>query len=423
MILSHINKLELRNYLTNRFFRNTYLMIISSLATASGGFIFWIIAAKLYSTSDIGLASAIISATGLISLFSTLGFGITLIVRLSNSKQKNDLINTCLTISCIISSILSLIFIVIAFNFFDLLMTLKKVEFISIFFIISTVSLTLNTLQQEGIFVGFRKPEYSLKQTIILFTRIAIVPFLAPFGGLGIFVSYGFTSILAFIFGLHYIKKIIPNYTLNFVIKRDVFSDIFKISFGNYLVKLFEMTPPLLLPILILNRSGPESSAYFYISWQISTLIRIVPSFAALSLLAEASDKLDNFGKNINKFMCFVTVSLIAEILAIIFFGRQVLYLFGHQYSSNCFEILLILSLASIPYMIISLYNTTKRVQGNVHDLIVINGFIAGTTIILSYLLLYRFGIIIIAVIWLIANTVVAIVIIFKNRRSNFRPI
>jgi len=68
--------------------------MFSSLTSAGSGF-FWLIAARFYSTADIGHASAIISAMGLISMLSLLGFDISL-VRFLPEREDKKLINSCL---------------------------------------------------------------------------------------------------------------------------------------------------------------------------------------------------------------------------------------------------------------------------------------------------------------------------------------
>ena len=67
------NRKELKKHLSDPLFKNAYFPMFSSLTSAGSGFFFWLIAARFYSTADVGLASAIISAMGLISMLSLLG--------------------------------------------------------------------------------------------------------------------------------------------------------------------------------------------------------------------------------------------------------------------------------------------------------------------------------------------------------------
>jgi hypothetical protein len=51
----------------NRFYINSLYLLISNVLGAVLGFVFWIIAAHLYTTEQVGLASAVISAIGLLA--------------------------------------------------------------------------------------------------------------------------------------------------------------------------------------------------------------------------------------------------------------------------------------------------------------------------------------------------------------------
>ena len=95
----------------------------------------------------------------------------------------------------------------------------------------------LTNLQKGGVFVGFRKTEYSFYQTIAIFVRLAIVPFLVAFGALGIYASYGLTPIFAFGLGIFLTSWIFP-YKLIPAVKRDIVNDIFHFSSGNYFVRI-----------------------------------------------------------------------------------------------------------------------------------------------------------------------------------------
>ena len=106
------NHVSSRWYKLNDPLRKNALFLIANTAVLSIlGFVFWMIATRVYSPSDVGLASATIAAIGLIAMFGMLGFDIALIRFLPNAKEPDKIINTSLTITGIFSLILGLIFI------------------------------------------------------------------------------------------------------------------------------------------------------------------------------------------------------------------------------------------------------------------------------------------------------------------------
>jgi O-antigen/teichoic acid export membrane protein len=68
--------------------------MLSTGVMAVFGFFFWMINARLYSAEQVGIGTTLISIMTLISSFSLLGLGNSLIKYLPTSDKKNEKINT-----------------------------------------------------------------------------------------------------------------------------------------------------------------------------------------------------------------------------------------------------------------------------------------------------------------------------------------
>ena len=66
--------------------RNSIYIMGTGVATSIFGYLFWILAAHLYSTYDVGLGSALISAVSLASIIANMGIGSTLVQLLPRRK-------------------------------------------------------------------------------------------------------------------------------------------------------------------------------------------------------------------------------------------------------------------------------------------------------------------------------------------------
>jgi len=401
------NRKELKQHLNDPLFKNAYFLMLSSLTAAGSGFFFWLIAARFYSTKDLGLASAIIAAMGVISMLSLLGLDISLVRFLPERKDKIELINTCLTISFIFSLTLTMTFIAGIELWSPSLSIIRENKSLLLLFIVFTAIAPLHGLQSSGVFVGFRKTKYSFYQTIAIFLRLVIVPFLVAFGAMGIYASYGLTSVLAFGLGTFLISKVSSSYKPIPGIKREVVNDIFRFSPGNYIARIFEMLPTFVLPIMVINILGAEKNAYFYIAWHISMLLLAAPRWTSISLLAEGSYSQEELRWDTKRAAKFIFLLLGVAIIGIFLFGKYLLWIFGEEYAINSFGVLLILVLGSIPFAINALYATIKRVQKDVKPVIYVYGGIAIITILGSYLLMQSMGIIGVGVAWVIGNSVV----------------
>ena len=273
---------------------------------------------------------------------------------------------------------------------------------------------------QGGVFVGFRKTEYSFYQTIVIFVRLAIVPFLAAFGALGIYAAYGLTSVLAFIVGVLLTSRIFPYKPIP-AIKREVLNDIFHFSSGNYVARMLEDTPRVVLPIMVINVLGAETNAYFFIAWQISVLLLAIPRFTSISLLAEGSHNHKEFKKDTIRAAKFIFILLGVAIIGVFLFGKYLLWIFGEEYARNSFELLLILVLGSVPFAVNSLYASVKRVKKEIKPVIYVYGGIAVITLVLGYLFMTMFGVVGVGYAWVVGNGVVAGGVGVKTGRHIFK--
>jgi O-antigen/teichoic acid export membrane protein len=124
-------------------FRNSIYLLLSNVIMTGLGFIFWIINARLYTSSDVGLATTIISAASLIVSISSLGMGIALIKYLPLSKNKNRKINSAITTVLLFNIVISSIFLFGLKLFSPKLIFLKENIIYAIIFMVSLLLLNL----------------------------------------------------------------------------------------------------------------------------------------------------------------------------------------------------------------------------------------------------------------------------------------
>jgi len=80
---------KLYNYLANdSLYRNSIYLMLNTGVMAVFGFFFWIINTRLYCTEQVGIGTTLISVMKLISSFSLLGLGNSLIKHPPTSDKK-----------------------------------------------------------------------------------------------------------------------------------------------------------------------------------------------------------------------------------------------------------------------------------------------------------------------------------------------
>lgn len=402
------------NLFRDSLLKNSIYLIVTSFVTSGIGFFFWIIAARYYSPNDIGITSAMFSSVSLLSIIGSLGLSRALTFYLPRDKNTDKIINSCLVIGIISSIIFSLIFILgLKIWSPDLLSVLNDLKNILIFIII-TAAISVSGIIGAAFTAGRRSSFQMIKEATYHFVKICPLILLAGFGAMGIlmsiFIGLAFSITIGFIL-LSKVWKYSPRLTLDPIIK-----NMTKFSAGNYIADNFYNLPKLVFPIMILNMVSAKSAGYFYIAIMMAGLLYGISQSIASSFLVESSDKA-KFWNNVNKSIKFNMIILIPGLILFTIFGKFILNIFNPSYAENATITMIILTMASIPISLINIFNTVRNAQNRVSSMIKMNIIVAIITIILSIPLIKIMNIEGVAISYLIANTIGAIIVI--NRIKN----
>ena len=412
---------ELKQHLNDPLFKNSYFLMASTVVGSLLGFIFWILVARYYTPHDVGLATALISAASLLVAFSLLGFNFGVTRFLPNEKDKQGMINSCLTISFLFSILLSAIFILGIDAWSPALLFIRENIIFLLVFVVFVFTTALTRLQQT-IFIALRSAELSFIQNITFSVlKLILIVCLVAFGIFGIISSVAIATCIALIFSTFFLTpRRVNSYLPIPTIKKKMIKDMFHISSGNYIAENFAVIPSSVLPLMIVNVLNPEMNAYFFMALAISNLLIMVSVAVNSSLFVEGSYAPELFRNNVIKAIKFTFLLIIPAILGIFIFGDKLLLLFGRAYAENGFYVLCILVLAVIPFTINKIYSTIKNVQLNVKPVIYLNALIAILTIVISYVLMIKIGLIGVALGYTLGQGIGAVVVFAAVKREGW---
>lgn len=394
--------------------KNSMYLTVTYFCNSILGFFFWIVATRYYTPDDIGITSAILSSVFLISTISLIGLPISLIFYLPKySKNANNIINSCLIVGIIVSIIFSLIFLLgIDIWAPKLKSTLENLE-IMIIFIITTIMTTMASLMSGTFTAGKRSSFHMIRENIFGLTKIFLLILFLGFGSIGIFISWSLGLIISIIIGFFLLFKLwkyVPTFTFDPVIK-----NMARFSIGNHIGSICYNLPKLIFPIMIMDLISTESAGYFFIAMTISGLLYAIPTSIVGPFLVESSNK-EKFWDNVNNTIKFSICILVPGLLLFAIFGKFILNIFNPNYADHSFITLIILSVTSIPLSLIIIFNAVRNAQEKILTTIIVNAIICITTIALSIPLMKIWNIEGAAMAYLIANTIMASIIIFRMK-------
>ena len=413
MISNFQTKIHYINFMHDPLFKNAFFLMLSCISTAGFGFIFWMLAAKFYSASDVGIATGIISSMTLIVNLSRLGLDYS-IIRFFPTHDKCRVFSTSTIIPTFIALIFGLIFI-LGINFFSPELLLLRSPLYLFFYLISLISSSV--IFMAGIsFVAIRAAEFQLYLNMIVGSRVLFIILFISLGAIGIFYAVGASFFFAFIVSLVLIIK--SGINLKLEIDRKFLTDSFNFSAGNYLTGLFMTVPNTLLPIMILNMHLVEQAAYYYIVYGIVFLLFMIPDSISTSLFVEGSNG-QSLKKTVIRALVIIFLFLIPIGLFLYIYGAWILGFIGQDYVAGGLGVLRLMIFASFFVVVNNVYFAIKRIQKDTKEITVLSGIIFILLIGFSYLLLPILGIKGIGYAWIISYGIGAMIIairVWRNR-------
>lgn len=398
---------NLIKYYREPLYRNSIAIMLNYAFAALFGLLFWIVAARIMPSSDIGLATAAISAVALIQVLSRLGMDAGLVRYLPESNNKNGLYSIVAIVTLATTLFLTAVF-VSGLHFFSPALVFMREGFYLPLLLIYVTILSLYSTQNMALIV-IRRADLSFVQNLLLGMRIPILFFVVSLSVLGVFCALSSAFIVTYIFGTCVLYKCSISLTQN--IDFTELKNIFKYSIGNYSANILMMMPLSIVPIMVVNTLGAEESAYYYIAYTIASLLYMIPSAVSMSLFVEASHNLP-LKENVIKSIKFTMLLLIPALIFILLFGDKLLLLFNKEYSEQSFDILKFLAISSIFSAVTSIYLSIKKIQKDIRMINYVSFALSALIIGFGYVSMLKYGLVGLGYTWLGANALVCIFVI-----------
>lgn len=397
---------DIKKYYRIPLYRNSIAILLNTGSMAFFGLIFWVVAARTMSSSDVGLATAAISATTLIASLSRLGMDASIIRFFPDAQDRGSLYNTIQLITLVASAILTVIFLM-GISLFSPSLQFLREGWYPIEFIIFTILFSITFMQNTGL-IALRHGDLSFIQNFILGARIPIIIIIPSIAAMSVLSSYGIAYVLTFIFGAYALYKLDIPLKISFNI--NIVKETLHYSLGNFTSSVLMIAPTTIIPIMVVNMIGARNGAYFFIAYSIASILVLVPYAVSMSLFVEGSHG-EPLRRSIINSIKFTVLLLVPLLAIIILFGGQLLLIFNSEYSTESLMLLRLLAISSLFSAISWIYISIKKIEKDLKMINYISLASALMLITLGYILMSIFGLIGIGYAWLASNVIISIVV------------
>ena len=395
--------------------RNSLYIMSSTFATAMIGYLYWIVAAHIYSTHDVGLASVLIAVMTLASMFANLGIGPTLVQTLPRRESGyaySLTLNAGLATGTLASLLVGTIMIVALPSFSQQFAIVEHHAAYAIAFVAGVALWTISTLLDQAFVAERAAGKMLVRNVAFAVLKLLLLVLLVQMGALGIFSSSVLALALAVMgAGLLLVPRLGRAYCLAI---RGIWGQVRSLlsSFvGHHFISLGYTIPTYLLPVFVAARLSLTDTAYFYTTWLLGSLLFMVSPSVAASLFAEGSHTADGVLRKARA--SAVIIGMLLGPIMLVFFlgGYYILSLFGPGYARHGLLLLTILTVSAVPDAITNIYVSVLRVQKRLRWAALFNLGMGTLVLALAWILLPILGIAGVGFAWLIAQVTGSLVV------------
>jgi O-antigen/teichoic acid export membrane protein len=419
------NKLPLStlsNIFKQSLFVNAGFLVAVDAVNSLGGVVYYWVAARLYTSSSVGITSAVLSALSIVSLVSGFGVGNALVRFLPVSSSPSRLINQSFAFNTFNALWVGGIYLYLLLHFKSSLSDIFINHYAVFGFLAFGMLVSINTNLRMS-FIAGRKANYFFFKSLINNTlRVLFALILVSLNFWGLVTANALAMFASVIISVvFFFPRIFTNIRILFDFDLREFLDVLPYSFTTFLSGLFQQLPTLLLPVIVLESLGSSAAGHAQVAWMVGVLLSAPGVSLAASSFAEASNKIIDTNKiYLKSVLMGILITLPLSILVILF-SRPILLIFGRSYSMSGNALLMILAIAAPFAVVTGLYFSYLRVVRKIRELVCLSAVLFITTVLVAVLYLPRLGIPAYGVGWLLGQALIFFIVGIKFLKSNSR--
>jgi O-antigen/teichoic acid export membrane protein len=413
---------------TDSLLRNSLFLIATTVVNSAFGYVFWLAAARLFSPATVGLASAIIAASTIISLIAQVGVGATLIQVLPQRRSPSawwlslwTVTATATAISLVLGCAALLVLAVLSRQFSGL----TNPAYVGVL-VIGTVGSTAGNVLDSA-FVAERAAGAVLGRNSVVAggkaVALLLLSLVAAKNVLALLDAWAVAAVAGIVVGVALVIRKVgsmrrPRLLPLIQLAREFASR----AVGNQFIGIGGAVPPLLLPLLVTARLTASENAYFYTTWMMCGMLLVISPAIARSLFAEGVHSPADLRAKTRSALAILGVLLVPSMIIFLLVGGSMLSTFGSEYESHAIDLLRLIVLSAVPDAVTNVYVAGLQVQNRLARAAWLNLGMGVGTLVLSWVLLPVLGITAVGWAWLGMQTAGCVVVAVSLSRGGQSP-
>jgi O-antigen/teichoic acid export membrane protein len=389
---------------------NSIMLIASKVAALGLGFLCWLLAARLFAASDVGIASAAVSASMLVTQLALLGVGSSVIGLFPGRRSPAVLLDNAISLVGMASLGAALAFLLVALVALGDLRVVAADPRFAVCFVAFGCAGTVGVLLDQTSTVLRRGDQALSRNAACGLATLGLVPpaILVAQGdrSLAVFAAWTAGAMVMIGLGAWQLAQRPLDYRYRPRLGRELAMPLLTLGIPNHLLTLAERLPGVVLPILVTELLSPAENAYWYGVWMMAWVVFIIPIQIGITLYAEASHEPAALGRLARQALRLSLGLGALAAFAVLAGAGMALSLLGHAYAAAGELPLRIVVLAVAPITVVEVYYGVCRSTRRLGEAIATGLLSAVAALGGAVLVAPSHGLVGIAVVWFAAQMV-----------------
>jgi O-antigen/teichoic acid export membrane protein len=398
--------------------RSSMWLLVGKGSQMGLAFLFWVVAARTASVTDVGIAAASVSAVMLCTQLAILGAGSAVIIEIGRGQEHKSVLDPALTLVGVTALLAGAGYLGVTrlLGSSDLGST-ATLRFGLAFLLAALVGTFLICLDQVSLAVDRADgpaTRYTLSGVLALAAVLTAAATGQRMSATVLVACWAGGSLAAALLGLVQLRRWV-GYRYHPSLRLGGLWRILRLGLPNHVLTLTERLPPILVPIILAHMVSAEMTAYWYPAWMMAWLALTAPVSVGMVQFADLVRRPGDAVAVIRQGVIWSTL-LGGALFVVLAAGASLfLALLGEGYADASVTAVRLLALGLLPFILVQAYNAFCRATGHTLEATLVGLFVtvavcAGTVLVGSA------GTSALALVWVVSITTGALAAVVRLR-------
>jgi peptidoglycan/LPS O-acetylase OafA/YrhL/O-antigen/teichoic acid export membrane protein len=322
---------RLRAIAGDSLYRNSLMLMANTAASTILGAVFWLVAARRFTTAEVGIMLATLSTTMLLGTASSLGLPNSVVRFLPRRPETSGQLTVT---AAVLTSVTSAVLFAVAAGTPWALPLLRGHPSARLVLLgLAVVVLTSAAMTMDSTFIAQRSAHLLLVKNIAGGVVKVVAVALLPGTGLVTLASAILLGIV--VSGVVTLALMARRLSRPLGFSMASLSGVWSFSLGNHAGMICGILPITATPLIVLSSLGADKAAFFGVAMMLMGMLTVIPSTFSQSLFAELSVAPDTRKRQIRRAARATYLLLLPAVAVVLVAARLLLRAFGRSYAAG----------------------------------------------------------------------------------------